>query len=307
MQLIHYTFAILITAASLFGQVEPPHEWSVTITVVDEAGQPVPAANVKVIFSTFTPKDERVSTNISGLSNSNGVFHASSLYTGASGMLFRATKAGFYQSSKPYNLGIDYSFARWNPEIKLILKNVANPIPMYAKMVTLEVPAFEKPLGFDLMIGDWVAPFGRGSSADIVFTSHYYNKRAKEDFDHQLIVTFSNAGDGIQSHASLNGEGGSDLRSPHEAPMSGYEPKMIRATSEHPGQTLVFDYDDNRAYFFRVRTVLDEKGDVKSALYGKIYGDFNSFYYYLNPTPNDRNIEFDPNHNLLPNQHVTAP
>ncbi len=92
-----------------------------------------------------------------------------------------------------------------------------------------------------------------------------------------------------------------------EAPTTDYEPKLIRATSDHPGQTLVFDYDSNRAYFFRVRTVLDEKGRVKSALYGKIYGDFNSFYYYLNPTPNDTNIEFDPNQNLLPNQRVTAP
>lgn len=37
-----------------------------------------------------------------------------------------------------------------------------------------------------------------------------------------------------------------------------------------------------------------------SALYGKVYGDFRvnelrgvSFTYYLNPTPNDRNLEFD--------------
>src|ERR1039458_10161893 len=134
MKHIIYTFAILTTAASLFGQVEPPHEWNVTITVVDEAGQPVPGANVKVIFSTFTPKDERVATNISGLSDSNGIYRASSLYTGPSGMLFRASKAGFYQSSKPYDLGDYYSVGRWNPEIKLILKNVAKPIPMYAKM-----------------------------------------------------------------------------------------------------------------------------------------------------------------------------
>ena len=52
-------------------------------------------------------------------------------------------------------------------------------------------------------------------------------------------------------------------------------------------------------YFFRVRTVLDEHGNVKSALYGKIYGDFMQFTYYLNPTPNDHNIEFDPPRNLL--------
>jgi hypothetical protein len=57
--------------------------------------------------------------------------------------------------------------------------------------------------------------------------------------------------------------------------------------------------DPNRDYYFRVRTALDPNGDVKSALYGKIYGDFMQFTYYLNPTPNSRNIEFDPNQNLL--------
>jgi hypothetical protein len=45
--------------------------------------------------------------------------------------------------------------------------------------------------------------------------------------------------------------------------------------------------------------VLDENGNIKSALYGKIYGGFENFQYYLNPTPNDRNVEFDPDHNLL--------
>jgi hypothetical protein len=48
-----------------------------------------------------------------------------------------------------------------------------------------------------------------------------------------------------------------------------------------------------------VRTVKDHAGNIVSARYGKIYGDFMQFSYYLNPTPNDRNIEFDPKQNLL--------
>jgi len=62
-----------------------------------------------------------------------------------------------------------------------------------------------------------------------------------------------------------------------------------------------------------VRTVLDSNGNAKSALYGKIYGDtmMMNFHYYLNPTPNDRNVEFDPKQNLLknlkPDEGVSAP
>jgi hypothetical protein len=82
--------------------------------------------------------------------------------------------------------------------------------------------------------------------------------------------------------------------------------------SRHPGKGTVEDMNDkNRNYFFRVRTVLDENGNVKSAQYGKIYGDFMQFRYYFNPTPNSRNIEFDPKHNLLSGlqsfEQVSAP
>ena len=62
-------------------------------------------------------------------------------------------------------------------------------------------------------------------------------------------------------------------------------------------------------YFFRVRTVKKDN-KIVSTNYGKIDRDIdfdiiNSdtallfFTYYLNPTPNDRNMEFDPKRNLL--------
>ena len=60
---------------------------------------------------------------------------------------------------------------------------------------------------------------------------------------------------------------------------------------------------------FRVRTKYDDKGKVVEAFYGKIYGDIAmgwsyqgvssaSFLYYFNPTPNDRNLEWDRKNNL---------
>jgi hypothetical protein len=69
--------------------------------------------------------------------------------------------------------------------------------------------------------------------------------------------------------------------------------------------------DPNRNFYFRVRTALDHQGNVVSAQYGKIYGDLAQFRYYLNPTPNDRNIEFDPKQNLVGGlqsfERVTSP
>ena len=77
-----------------------------------------------------------------------------------------------------------------------------------------------------------------------------------------------------------------------------------------PGKFFELDEREDRNYFVRVRTVLDQQGKIVSALYGKIDGDIRfspirsktcslMFTYYLNPTPNDRNMEFDPKRNLL--------
>jgi hypothetical protein len=44
---------------------------------------------------------------------------------------------------------------------------------------------------------------------------------------------------------------------------------------------------------------LDDKGNVKSACYGKIYGDFEEVVLtYLNPQQNSRDLEFDMKNNL---------
>lgn len=80
----------------------------------------------------------------------------------------------------------------------------------------------------------------------------------------------------------------------------------MRAEKENNKQTL----DEDLNYFFRVRTKRNEKGEIVSALYGKIYGPIEfriftngmdaQFTYYLNPTPNDRNTEFEAKRNLFP-------
>jgi hypothetical protein len=199
-----------------------------------------------------------------------------------------------------YNLGFEdnANAVNWNPMQTLVLDRVLNPIPMYAKKVNENPPILNQPLGYDLMAGDWVAPYGRGINTDIIFTKAAYRKSGA-DYEYKVTVDFKNAGDGIQAYTIPESEKGSGLQSPHEAPIDSYQSQLIKDRSAHPGEATKSNYDENAKYFFRVRTVLDENGNVKSALYGKIYGDFMQFRYYLNPTPNDRNIEFNPKQNLL--------
>ena len=68
---------------------------------------------------------------------------------------------------------------------------------MYAKSVNLGLPVFEKAVGFDLMVGDWVAPYGKGINTDIFFTGHF-DKHTEGESNYTLTVSFPNSGDGLQ-------------------------------------------------------------------------------------------------------------
>jgi hypothetical protein len=164
-------------------------------------------------------------------------------------------------------------------------------------------------MGFDLKIGDWVAPYGMGSQTDIIFTLLHRQIISRNEFDCTLKVSFPNKGDGI-CVAPSEEFAGSGFRTSRTAAESGYESELTLRYQKTILATNVF------GYFVRVETSLDENGNIKSALYGKIDGNIKlyagtikphsgmGFDYYLNPTPNDRNLEFDPKRNLSQNLKI---
>lgn len=283
---------------------EPP-VWKVTAKVIDEQNQPVINANTKIWWHIPAPEDQSIAmTNIAGLTDSNGVFVIIQR-SGSIEVICEAAKDGYYGCGRTHEFQRfnDNDPAKWNPTITLLLKKVGHPIPMYAKQTETKVQKEDEPMGFDLMAGDWVAPFGKGKEVDMLFTvrRRIFSQR---EYDCDLKLTFPNKGDGI-AVAPPERQEGSGFRTSRSAVEMGYEPSRIWHYG-HTNQTeSVFGYS------FRVRTVLDENGKVKSALYGKIRGDFRfyagtqvphagiGFDYYLNPTPNDRNLEFDPRQNLM--------
>jgi hypothetical protein len=279
-------FAQVPTLPEQFG----PHQWTANVKVIDEGGNPIAGASVAFQYSIPAESNSGGQTfgEVEGITDANGTCSAS--HTDSShGLSVAVEKSGYYSSQMGYQFYFDDK--RRNPTFTAILKAVGRPIPMYAKSVTsVRFPVLNKAVGYDLMAGDWVAPYGKGINTDFLFSENHADAKSGYTF----TVSFPNNGDGIQEFdapALLQDAtmGQSDLRSLHEAPAGGYQSQYIQTQGP----------DVNRNHYFRVRTVLDSNGDVKSALYGKIYGDFMQFCYYLNPTPNDRNVEFDPKHNLL--------
>lgn len=310
MKKLIYLTLILFTANHIFAQTKADeHEWKATLKVVDENGSPVTKAKVKVGYYT-----NNTSVDIEGITDTNGVFvadHTTSTFNYVEyALAFVIEKEGYYGTRSKCDLGLPYDASKWNPTIALVLKKAGKPIAMYAKWVNSNPPILGQPVGYDLMIGDWVGSYGKGVNADIIFQKEAYRKSGM-DYEYKVKVTFPKVGDGIQIYTISDSDRGSDLRSPHEAPLEGYQPELNKERSAHPGQPAKNDDDPNRIYLFRVRTAINDRGNVVSAHYGKIYGDFMQFTYYLNPTPNSRNIEFDPKQNLLgglqPVEQVTTP
>ncbi len=286
----------LIINCALAQTTPPEHQWNATLKAIDETGNPVAGAKIQIGYD--------MSTNvIVGLTDTNGIFTAS--HTGHSvDLSFYAEKPGYYPFRVQYHMGFNYTPAKWNPTQIILLNRKINPVPMYAKHVEGGPPVFNKPVGYDLMVGDWVGTFGKGINADIVFTGEL-NQKAKNDFDYKLTISFPNQADGIQEFSAsvyYLGSKGSELRSSEEAPANDYQSQVIRTMSRHPDTGTKEDINNpDRNYYFRVRTKVDDRGNIASAHYGKIYGDFMTFSYYFNPTPNDRNVEFDPKQNLMTN------
>jgi hypothetical protein len=293
---------------SAFAQIEMPTapQWQVTVRVIDEDGLPIVGANVAASYYIPPPPNAtEAGSRKTGITDTNGLVTLSAHSGPFVGC--EADKAGYYSTS-----GLKFSFASqvedkwqpWNPTRTLLLKKVGQPIAMYAKKEEAKMPKENEPVGFDLMAGDWVAPYGIGKTADVFFTVHR-KITSPQEFDADLKLTFPNTGDGAAIVPPIPDTGSPSLM-PHSAAETGYQSALT--WSYH---NFTETSEPASGYFFRVRTVLDENGNVKSALYGKIQGDVRfyvgtkapragiGFQYYLNPTPNSRNVEFDPKQNLL--------
>ena len=294
----------------------------ITLRAIDEQGLPVQGANITISFEQPVPKwGSGVPSNVAGLTNVNGEFTASGHSFDTLGG--RAEKAGFYSSwSIPFKFdrNVNGQWQPWNPTVGVMLKKIGKPEAMYARHTEAKIPVDSFPVGFDLVAADWVAPYGRGEVADFVFES---NRKivTPADFSGFLRLTFSNPTDDIASVRDAQDRGRSQLKLPREAPNTGYSREQVWSTNA--GSRRRAEEKKESGYFFRVRSVVGNAGETVSALYGKLLGDVEfyigtkapkpgiGFTYYLNPTPNDRNVEFDPKRNLFTNlkdeERVTAP
>ena len=277
--------------------------------VIDDTGSPVTHANVRGYF--WDPhKRDACGDTYKGRTDTNGVLKVSGKgYAYIEGMV---TKMGYYNTTYKISLG-NKNLAKKNgtwplKETKVILREKKTPIPMYAKRVETYIPATNIACGYDLMIGDWVKPYGKGKQKDLSFNITQKNVKNRMDFEGKLEITFSEEKDGFCKY-KRKGIGKSVYDWDYTAPTNGYTyPLYITVGYKLPKG--YYKKSDVAKGYFRIRSITNHYGELVSAYYGKCTDkiDFDvretktgflRFQYYFNPTPNDRNMEFDPKHNLL--------
>ncbi len=294
---------------------------NIEVTLVDEALAPLRGLEVVAVFpqsgkewATYKFVKQSGQTNAEGMVR----LSARTLLKPTIG----AEPPNYYASGREVKLNVaegGRNEDEWLPSPmreRLLLKRIIKPVPMYAVAKwPVVLPGKDAPFGFDLEKRDWVSPDGAGVKADLVFTLE-----KKEDNvlgnSATLRISFSNPNDGLIPLYELSGAE-SELKLPRIAPVEGYEAERKFTTDWSATRLPAAPIRTAAGYLYRVRTVLDEKGQMKNSWYGKIDGEFGwdvsnfptaqvTFTYYLNPdsTPN---LEFDRKRNLfaeLPDEHL---
>ncbi|BEU03026.1 hypothetical protein OAG1_18260 [Agarivorans sp. OAG1] len=241
--------------------------------------------------------------NIKDLTDKEGVFQTIGRKNLA--VVFRVNKEGYYQTKLRTNKNLQ--------NLIIELRKKKKPTAMYAKTHILRFPKKQASIGFDFEQADWVAPYGKGSTAHIYFN---LDGEYVDMWNHhsELNITFPNSLDGIIEVSKNTST--SEFKFPYLAYSQSYKNSLVlKKSREGLESKRLLNYDESAlGYIFRVNTEINSDGEIINANYGKILGYINTssqvkkksagairFTYYYNPTPNDRSLEFDWRQNLFQN------
>ena len=253
--------------------------------MIGDDGSSIPSADVKVFY--FVPRSDGGAgageAFLEAKTDDKG--QASFPTNGRTLSGFRVEKDRYYPSNRTVTAG--------GSEFQIRLRRIVSPVPMQAKRIRGRIFQNGSPQYYDVFMGDWLPPHGTGKVPDLKFVSTMV-RQSDIIYTQTLQVSFANQGDGLKC---LEPDPDRDSRfvGLYEAPESGYRADWVQVRERKAGQLESGNYaaDGKRMFVFRVRTILDAKGNVLQANYGKIDGDFMQFTIYLNPTAGDRSIDPD--------------
>ena len=321
--LLNFPMAVTLSIVFMSWASDQPANFAYTLNVMDEKGSPV--ADAKVTFGRAYRDDRLEHTEDVFTTDKDGNLYRQHgpIINADRATFFRISKQGYYpsyghavglmnylpESYKTVGTWPIRYRKPWNPTFNVVLKKIVDPVPLYVnQMVNLEIRQ-DSENAYDMLVGDWVAPRGKGVTKDLIIEIAEPKKR---DNAQPVTLIFPGDGNGIQKIA-IEPDNHSLLKLPHHAPENGYENRqvVINYGAAYVGMKEQ-KQRDSQNYFFRIRSNATG-GKLPGALYGKIMYPFSFSYsstygnhvvnmkYYLNPVPGNTNLEFDVDKNLIEN------
>ena len=300
------------SALLLFASIIPfSNSMTVTAHVKDTEGNPAVGAIVKI----WTDKDRYqglarspIYSYFEAVADTNGIAilrfpcHSQSFQCCAYGDNYYQEKGGYVYVKATLN------YATWavtllehSKDISFTLRRKRNPTSLfYSKpSVSPKLPKVNGEFGYDLLMNDWVEPYGEGKTAD------FYVQREVSPTNSKVMVNSSIMfrGDGNGAYVRKMVRTTSDFKTDYEADTNAtYQavlPLQRYPAPGAPAYTHSSIVKSDEYAVLRTRTEKNAKGDIVKACYSVIYGpihideDFDWLVYLFNPTPNDPNLERD--------------
>ena len=274
-----------------------------TYRVVDDEGNVVPNARAHVWFKSYGRPQDKADWIVE--TDTNGMFTVEHRFNEKFSV--GIDKEGYYHSRDEINYltmsELPVKDGKWQPygkERTVTLKRIRNPQQMNgsACYVDFKIPAYDDWLGFDFDRNQFVAPHGQGVFSDVLlrFTREV---KSRNDYHMSMEVSFTN-----QMYAGayvLKQDLQSEMRSVYHAETNAMYVQSFSYVYDRAAKKGVRQdkLEEDEYLVFRTRTIVDDRGRLVSARYGKIYGPW---YYvgprgmsihgvYFNPTPNNVNLE----------------
>ena len=267
--------------------------------IVDDEGTPITNTTVYGQWQNDYPRKTWKETFVT---DANGEFIAKDKVGGRFG--FYVKEDGYYLSST----GVDFHWregvsplvkdGKWQPygEYRtLVVKRKKNPVAMASLHYTpIAVPATNVWVGIDLESFQWTRPYGNGEHDDMLLRFNYKKHDRYAVQWATMEVSFTN--NQYAGFYVLPQDAYSEMKSPYHATTNAVFLQTHTFRQEFFNK-YVDAIGNGDCMIFRTRSRVDNKGNLISAHYGKIYGlwEFSDVIrirdVFFNPNPNDTNLE----------------
>lgn len=280
------------------------------VSVIDDAGSPIPNANV---FCGFSQRDNKLGgADVSAITDESGKCVVSERTDGHE-VVFRVEKDGYYTSKHAVRLTMQNEIHhvhsnRWQPygdSQTILLRAKIKPLDYKlvkdGKPYVYIIPGEGGWVGFDLVKGDWVMPYGKGDVADLNIRIRSDGLNAQKNKRIEMDMEFVGADNGsyysnLKPHSDFKYSYAADTANTFENVHLNFHRYSLKG-----GFYDEVDPIKGKEMIARIRTKKNAEGKVISCRYVRILGagmartfsnesTFN-IDYRLNLTPNDPNLE----------------